>query len=220
VRSFKDTLHIVSHDTRPVEKTKLGAIEIATPHRRQPLQVHGAKKRRSTRKRHLRRNAAWHHDLVPCPVFMRAQNNIPTSDHTNTKSSYTYSTHTLQKLPQALPVPLASTTIPDRFFGAATPPGRYTGQVNSNQKFGSKIRSPESIGPVRNQLAGQNKVAPLKPSIAWTHLARPAPNRPVSPAPNGHLGFSNTGSQKWYFRLLVSAKRNHTRDSIEPTAEK
>jgi hypothetical protein len=48
---------------------------------------------------------------------------------------------------------------------------------------------------VRNQLAGQSKVAPSKPGIAWAHLARPAPNRPVSPASNGPLGFSNTGSQ-------------------------
>ena len=31
----------------------------------------------------LRRNAAWHHDLVPCPVPMRAINNIPLCPYTD-----------------------------------------------------------------------------------------------------------------------------------------
>ena len=82
-----------------------------------------------------------------------------------------------------------------------------------------KIRKlPVSIGPVRNQLAGQNKVVPSKPSIAPTHLARQAPNRPVSPAPNGHLGFSNTGRKMVKFRPLVSARGSYTSDLIEPAA--
>ena len=70
----------------------------------------------------------------------------------------------------------------------------FTGQVNSNQKFGSKLRSPVSIGPVRNQIAGQNKMVPPH-GPTWQGRRK---NRPVSLALNGHLGFSNMGSQKWY----------------------
>jgi hypothetical protein len=47
----------------------------------------------------LRRNAAWHHDLVPFPVFTRAQNNAPTSNHTYINSSYTFNIRMLQEAP-------------------------------------------------------------------------------------------------------------------------
>ena len=80
VRSFQDSLHVASHDTRPVEKTKLvrsrsrrnaimifitqertcmvataiytSIVPLATSTTATTVRVHGVKKRRSTRKRH------------------------------------------------------------------------------------------------------------------------------------------------------------------------
>jgi hypothetical protein len=73
-----------------------------SPHRRHPLQVHGVKKSRSTRKIHKFSSCIFDiHILQEAPHFSLRL-----------------------KEPQASPAPQASTTVPYRAFGAAMPSWR------------------------------------------------------------------------------------------------
>jgi hypothetical protein len=84
------------------------------------LQVHGVKKRRSTRKRHPLCDATRPGTTIKYRAKVHARSkNIPTSSHTNVNSSYTHNMPMLQETqhfslrmkepPQASPALLAST---------------------------------------------------------------------------------------------------------------